>query len=102
MSGKRHLFTDITSCPCPSVSIANGDSCPVTGQGTISLSPDITLYDMLFVLSFPVNLLSISKIVKQLHCSVHFLIISVCFRTGRLDGRLVWAVTTAMECMCLF
>src|SRR4051812_39715816 len=30
------------------------------------------------------------------------LIISVYFRTGRLDGRLVWAVTTAMGCMCLF
>src|SRR4051812_44452251 len=31
-----------------------------------------------------------------------FLIISVCFRTVGPDGRLVWAVTTAMECMCLF
>ena len=54
------------------VRIANGSLTPVSGTGSIFCTPDITLSSILHVPDFPINLLSVSAITKELNCSVRF------------------------------
>src|SRR5436190_23928988 len=42
------------------------------------------------------------KLLNKFDAQFISLMMSVFFRTGRSDGRLVWAVTTAIVCICLF
>lgn len=54
------------------VKIADGSFTVVAGMGTIELSPRIMLKGILHVLNLSCNLLSISKITKDLQCVVNF------------------------------
>ena len=59
MTGTRDLFTHLSQLSdINSVSIADGRSCPIAGEGAVHASSQITLEKILFVL-IPVNLLSI-------------------------------------------
>jgi transposase InsO family protein len=72
-----------------SVTLANGSRSNVAGSGHTHLSPDIELLSVLHVPGFPFNLLSISKIIKALNCSISFYP-SVCIfqdlKTRRMIG----------------
>ena len=71
MTGSRDLYSRISQ-DIRSVSIADGRTCRVSGQGTIRATSQLTLDKALYVLEFPVNLLSISSITKHLNCFVTF------------------------------
>jgi GAG-pre-integrase domain len=72
---------------CPeTVQTADGTSQPISGIGLVRCSPSITLSSVLHVLSFPVNLLSVSSLVDQLNCTVLF-DKNVCIFQERETGR---------------
>ncbi|WVZ66155.1 hypothetical protein U9M48_015421 [Paspalum notatum var. saurae] len=54
------------------IQTADGTSQPIKGVGSIGCTPHITLSSVLYVPSFPVNLLSISSIIDELKCTVLF------------------------------
>ena len=54
------------------MSIVDGRSCQVTSEGIVHASSNLPLDKVLYVLDFPVNLLSISAITKVLFCYVTF------------------------------
>ncbi|KAK1570860.1 hypothetical protein Q3G72_008244 [Acer saccharum] len=49
---------------------ADGSKTPIEGQGVVQATPTLSLPSILYVPKFPVNLLSVSQIVKELNCSV--------------------------------
>src|SRR5436190_10537630 len=51
---------------------ADGTSQPIMGTGSVPCTPTLTLSSVLHVPSFPVNLMSVSCIIDQLHCLVIF------------------------------
>ncbi|CAL2246091.1 unnamed protein product [Prunus armeniaca] len=57
-------FTYHTSPHLSSVANANGDSSPVTGTGTVELTP-LSLHHCLLVPSLPNNILSVGQIVSR-------------------------------------
>jgi transposase InsO family protein len=54
------------------VKLADGSSQIILGSGTVMCSPDMSLSSVLHVPSFPINLLSISCITKELNCAAIF------------------------------
>ena len=52
------------------IQTADGTFQPIKGIGTVKCTPSITLSSVLYVPSFPVNLVSISSLVDQLDCRV--------------------------------
>ncbi|PRQ16268.1 hypothetical protein RchiOBHm_Chr7g0182361 [Rosa chinensis] len=52
------------------VTNANGDSYPITGAGSVTLTKSITLDTVLLVPSLSHNLLSVKQITKQFYCCV--------------------------------
>lgn len=55
------------------VHLPNGNSVPVTYTGLVSISPDITLHNVLYVPSFNFNLISTSKLTAASHIGLIFL-----------------------------
>jgi hypothetical protein len=73
--GMSNEFESYTSYPCTHkemIRTANGTSCLLKGVGTIQCTPSITLSSVLYVPSFPVNLVSISSLVDHMDCRVYF------------------------------
>ena len=54
------------------VVIADGTSQPIMGTSSVSCTLTLTLSSVLHVPSFPVNLMSVSCIIDQLHCLIIF------------------------------
>jgi hypothetical protein len=54
------------------ISTTNGGISPITGKGSIALTPTITLDTILVVPSLECNLLSVSQITSALNCTVTF------------------------------
>nr|CAD1824666.1 unnamed protein product [Ananas comosus var. bracteatus] len=54
------------------ITLADGSHAPIHGIGCVDASPSINLSSVLFVPSFPSNLLSVSKLTKSHNCSVTF------------------------------
>jgi hypothetical protein len=52
------------------IQIADGTSCPLKGEGTVQCTPSITLSSVLYISSFPVNLVSKSFLVDHMDCQV--------------------------------
>jgi hypothetical protein len=67
------LFTSITSAVSKSVRLPNGQYASVTHIGTIKISESFVLIDVLCIPSFSFNLISVSKLIKNLQCCVIFL-----------------------------
>ena len=63
-----------------SVSITDGRTCLVAGEGVIHTFSQIILEKIFFVPDFPINLLSISAITKQLLCYVTFFLFHCTFQ----------------------
>ena len=63
MSGSDSLLSQISKLPKPKyVFIENGRSCFVTGKGSSSPTPQLPLQDVIYVLNFSVNLISINAL----------------------------------------
>ncbi|KAM2859291.1 hypothetical protein COP2_024737 [Malus domestica] len=56
----------------PYITSANGALSPVKGEGTISLTPTLSLVRALLVPDIKCNLLSVRKLLDTLYCSAHF------------------------------
>ena len=73
MTGDSSVFHNYTpSFENNTVRIADGTSSKVAGIGTVIISKDITLNSVLFVPNLDCNLLSISKITRDLNCVTKF------------------------------
>ena len=73
MLGSDSLLSLFSKLPKPEyVFKANGRSSSVTGKGSTSPPPQLPLQDVLYVLNFLVNLISISALTEALLCSVTF------------------------------
>ncbi|KAG8661186.1 hypothetical protein MANES_02G216010v8 [Manihot esculenta] len=84
------LFSTLVSPSTPSkVTLANGSQTQVKGISNVYLLPSIPLTNVLFTPDCPYNLISISKLTKDLHCSVIFTTESVVVQdrsTGKMIG----------------
>jgi len=75
VSGMSNEFASYTPHPCTHkemIRTANGTSCLVKGVGTVQCTPSIGLSSVLYVPSFPVNLISISSLFDHMDCRVSF------------------------------
>jgi len=52
------------------IQTADGTAQPIKGVGTVQCTPSITLSSVLYVPSFPVNLVSLSALVDHMDCRV--------------------------------
>ena len=71
-----------------SVRLADGSSQTVLGIGTVACGSNMSLSSTLHVPSFPMNLLSISCITKELNCAVIFSHHDAYFRNLGLEENL--------------
>ena len=89
MTGTQNLFTRLSQLlDISSVFIADGRTCLVAGEGVVHVSSHTTLEKVLFVSDFPVNLLSISAITKQLYCFVTFYPLHYTFQDLQMGKRI--------------
>ncbi|RVW97398.1 Retrovirus-related Pol polyprotein from transposon TNT 1-94 [Vitis vinifera] len=65
------LFDTIALFECP-VGLPNGESVVATQSGSVRLSNNITLKNVLYVPKLNCNLLSVSQLIDDLHCIVQF------------------------------
>ena len=73
MAGSYKIFIDYNpELKKQDVKLADGSSQPIMGGGTIMCNTDMYLSSVLHVPSFPINLLSISCITKELNCVAIF------------------------------
>ncbi|KAB2607811.1 hypothetical protein D8674_010979 [Pyrus ussuriensis x Pyrus communis] len=64
------LFYHMTSPSKEDVITANGDVAPVTGAGSISLTPSLSIHNALLVPTLSNHLLSVGQVTEQLDCVV--------------------------------
>ena len=90
MTGTSGLLSDLEqSSSLPNVTLADGSATTISGLGTANLSPNLSLSSVLYILDFPFNLLSISKLTKILNCAAIFLSTHCTFqdlKTGKIIG----------------
>ena len=67
------LFTKITSSISSFVHFPNGEKVLITHIGTVQLTSTLILEDVICVLAFTFNLISMSKLAKSLSCCLVFL-----------------------------
>lgn len=73
MTGDITVFDHYSPCHDHSaVRIADGTLSRVVGKGSVVISKDITLNSVLYVPKLDCNLLSISKLTKELKCVAKF------------------------------
>jgi transposase InsO family protein len=72
MTSYSSLIDSLIPSPIKSVQVANGTPMPISGYGNVSLSSSLPLSSVLHAPNLSNNLLSISKITKNLNCSVTF------------------------------
>ena len=86
MTGSRHLFTSFVRCNASHfVKIANGSLLNISGMGTIVLGPQLCLTNVLYVLGFSCNLLSISKLTADKKLTALFTS-SICQFQDQISG----------------
>ena len=72
MTGSPMVFLSFVTCEeGVNVSVADGKISTATGQGTVVVA-DLVLNSVLYVPNFHYNLLSVSKLTKDLNCAVIF------------------------------
>ncbi|XP_059436398.1 uncharacterized protein LOC132169376 [Corylus avellana] len=72
MVSSPSFFTSITAVVSTCVNLPNGSIAAVTHIGTVKLSENLTLTEVLCVPSFAFNLISASKLIKHLRCCLIF------------------------------
>jgi len=94
VTGAAREFSSYTHLAVPdSIQTADGTVQPVVGKGTVRCTDSVTLTNVLHAPSFPVNLVSISAIIREQKCTVTFDIPKMVFQekgTGRILGTGTW------------
>ena len=72
MIRNHSLLNSLISSPVKSVQVSNGTPMPILGFGSVSCSSTLSLSSALLALNLSNNLISISKITKNMNCSVTF------------------------------
>jgi hypothetical protein len=70
ISSDSSLFIHYNTSRMPCVNLPTGSSVPINSTGTILFNKNITLDNVLHVLSFRLNLMFASKLIKSLHCCI--------------------------------
>ncbi|KAK9682509.1 hypothetical protein RND81_10G079000 [Saponaria officinalis] len=79
---RKSLFTDLIPLVKPySISLPNGQIVVINFVGSVFISSDLMLQNVLYVPCFKFNLLSIAKLTKQHHLSVTFTS-NICYLQG--------------------
>ncbi|KAL0557269.1 hypothetical protein IC582_005795 [Cucumis melo] len=90
LTGFSKHFVSYTLCADnEKIQIADDFLAPIAGKGQIVLFDGFSLQNVLHVPKLAYNLLSISKITRELHCKATFLSESICFQdlnSGRTIG----------------
>ena len=90
ISGNKDIFSSLTfSSPLPTITLANGSQTIAKGISFVCPLPSLPLTSVLYVLDFPFNLISISKLTRDLHCILTFSHNSVTLynrSTGKMIG----------------
>ena len=90
LSGNKNLFSSLTiTSPLPVITLANGTQTMAKGIGSANPLPSLSLSSVLYVPDSPFNLISVSKLIRDLNCSVTFSNSSVTLQdrsTGRMIG----------------
>ena len=90
MMGFEKLFSSYTqSSRNHRVQFANGSYMTIAGIGNIEISPMISLKEVLHVSNLSYNLISISKITKELNCLIKFSPTNCVVFDDRILGRTV-------------
>jgi len=94
VTGAAREFSSYTHLAVPdSIQTADGTAQPVVGKGTVICTDSVTLTNVLHAPSFPVNLVSISAIIREHKCIVTFDIPRMVFQekeTGQILGTGTW------------
>ena len=73
LSGNKDFFSSLTiTSPLPMITLANGSHTMVKGIGSTSPLPSVPLTFVLYVPDCPFNLISISKLTRNLNCLITF------------------------------
>jgi hypothetical protein len=78
MCNSISCFTTFSVVKSRYVKLPNGQQALITHIGTVRISQDLILHDVLCVPSFSFNLISVSKLILTLHCCIIF-VGSFCF-----------------------
>lgn len=90
MTGNISLLIDIYDISPASVTFPDGTASRATKQGTLVLSPDYSLYAVLYVPNFTCTLISVSKLLKQTGCIAIFTD-TLCLLQDRFSRTLIGA-----------
>ena len=89
LSGNTDLFSSlIITSPLPTITLANGTQTMAKGIGSACPLPFLSLAFVLYVPDSPFNLISISKLIHDLNCSITFSHSSVTLQ-DRSTGRMI-------------
>ena len=73
ISGNKDLFSSLSfPSPLPIITLAHGSQTIAKGIGSVCSLPSLPLTSVLYVHNFPFNLISISKLTRDLHCALIF------------------------------
>ena len=71
--GNKDIFSSLTiTSPLPMITLANGTQTMAKGIGSACPLPSLPLTFVLYVPDSPFNLISISKLIHDLNCSITF------------------------------
>ena len=72
MTGNSGILSSFQTSSPSHVTLANGSAASVVGSGSVDITSDISLTNVLCLPKFPFNLLSVSKITRAYNCGVFF------------------------------
>ena len=73
LSGNKDLFSSLTiTSPLPMITLANGTQTMAKGIGSACPLPSLPLTYVLYVPDSPYNIISVSKLIHDLNCSITF------------------------------
>ena len=73
MSNDKYLFRNLGKPIKKSfVTLVNESKSHIVGKGRVSLNPNCTVSPTFYIPEFPMNLLSVSQVIKQFNCKVTF------------------------------
>lgn len=73
MTGNPNIFSSFQPHKVPyPVTVADGSTCNIIGSGTVKPTSSITLSSVLSIPKLAFNLISVSKVTRDLHCYITF------------------------------